>query len=150
MASVCVCMCQCDQRAVANGPLGHRGQRSSTPSEEVRKCLARGSDKDSHPSFLSLRISTPYNILPRRTDPALHSMEMGEQNDPWWHNTPPTASLQRHPQKHRQEAGSENRKWNTYGVACCPSDKSRVTSKNRKREGRAGQDELVAQTSGVG
>lgn len=127
--------------------MGHHGQRSSTPTEEVRKCLAWGSDKDSHPSFLSLRISTPYNILPRRTDPVLHSMEMGEQNDQWWHNNLPP-SLQRHPLQHRQEAGSENRKWNTYGVACRLSDKSRVTNKNR--EGREGQDEPVVQMSGVG
>lgn len=119
--------------------LGHCGQCSSTPTEEVRKCLAWGSDKDSHPSFLSLRISTPYNILPRPTDPVLHSMGMGEQNDLWWQNTPPTpsvntASLERHPLERRQEAGSENRKWNTYGVACHLSDKSKVTNKNRKEK----------------
>ncbi|KAG8004182.1 hypothetical protein GBF38_008410, partial [Nibea albiflora] len=83
---------------------------------------------------LSLRISTPYNILPRRTDPPLHSMEMGEQNDPWWLNTTTTTSLRRHPPEHRQEAGSENGKWNTYGVACCLSDESRVTNKNRKEK----------------
>lgn len=45
-----------------------------------------------------------------------------------------TSSLERHPLEHRQEAGSENRKWNTYGVACRLSDKSRVTNKNRKEK----------------
>lgn len=141
--SLAVCVCVHVRVSVWSShsgqwPLGHHGQRSSTPTEEVRKCLAWGSDKDSHPSFLSLRISTPYNILPRRTDPALHWMEMGEQNDLWWHNnTPPSTTS---PAEHRQEAGSENRKWNTYGVACCLTDKSRVTNKNRekRRKGRAG------------
>lgn len=85
---MCVCACMCvSVRSSHSGqwPLGHHGQHSSTPTEEVRKCLAWGSDKDSHPSFLSLslRISTPYNILPIRTDVMLHWMEMGEQNDLW-------------------------------------------------------------------
>lgn len=122
--------------------LGHHGQCSSTPLEEVRKCLARGSDKVSHPSFLSLRISTPYNILPWRADPTLRCMETGEQNDLWWHKHPLPPSPPPTTTDSRQEAGNENRKWNTYGVTRRLSDKSAVTNKNRdkksRRKGRAG------------
>lgn len=49
------------------------------------------------------------------------------------------ASLQRHPLECGQEAGSKNRKWNTYGVACCLSDKSRVTNKNRNEKAEQGR-----------
>lgn len=46
--------------------------------------------------------------------------------------TPSTAS----PTKPRQEEGSENRKWNTYGVACRLSVESGATNKNRKKKRR--------------
>lgn len=129
-------------------PLGHRGQRSSTPTEEVRKCLAWGSDKDSHPSFLSLAGSQHHttSCLDQQT---LRCIRWKRENRMTCGiiTTPPLQTTPLYKDTHwsagrKQEVKTGNGTHMVWHAVSLTSQEWQIKTEKRRRVGR---DELLVQ-----